>query len=193
MTSTPDGFQRVGEREVHEGHVWRVVVADFTGPDGERFSRDIVRSPGAVGVVPLVFDAEGNPSVVIVEQYRPPYEQRILEVPAGMRDVPGEPPEETARRELIEEAGLAPGRLDLLVELYPSPGMTDSVTSVYLATGCTAAPQALHGPEERDSRLLHLPLEDAVAMIGDGRIRDAKTVVGLLLTDRRLATGDLDP
>ena len=135
VASTADGFRRVGEREVHQGHVWRVVVADFTGPDGEHFARDIVRSPGAVGVVPLVFDAEGNPSVVLVEQYRPPYERRILEIPAGMRDVPGEPPEETARRELIEEAGLAPGRLDLLTEFYPSPGMTDSVCTVYLATG----------------------------------------------------------
>ncbi len=56
---------------VHEGHVWRVVVAEFEGPDGTRFRRDIVRSPGAVAVVPLVFDAEGNPSVVLVEQYRP--------------------------------------------------------------------------------------------------------------------------
>jgi 8-oxo-dGTP pyrophosphatase MutT (NUDIX family) len=186
-----DGFRRVGERQVHQGHVWRVVVADFTGPDGEHFARDIVRSPGAVGIVPLVFDAEGNPSVVVVEQYRPPYERRILEIPAGMRDVPGEVPEETARRELIEEAGLVPGRLDLLIESYPSPGMTDSVTTIYLATGCTAAPRALHGPEEQDSRLLHLPLEDAVTMIGDGRIRDAKTVIGVLLTERRLQTGDV--
>ena len=71
-----------------------------------------MRSPGAVAAVPLVFDAEGNPSVVLVEQYRPPYERAILEIPAGMRDVEGEPTEETARRELVEEAGLAPGRLE---------------------------------------------------------------------------------
>ncbi len=191
MASTADAFRHVDEREVHQGHVWRVVVADFTGPDGGRFTRDIVRSPGAVAVVPLVFDAEGNPSVVIVEQYRPPYEQRLLEIPAGMRDVPGEPPQETARRELIEEAGLSPGRLDPLSELYPSPGMTDSVTTIFLATDCTATPRALHGPEEEDSRLLHLPLEDAVAMVEDGRIRDAKTVIGILLTERRLQAGDV--
>src|SRR5262245_58438197 len=163
--STPDvvdGFRRIADREVHQGHVWNVVVAEFEGPKGQRFARDIVRSPGAVAVVPLVFDAEGNPSVVLMEQYRPPYEERILEIPAGMRDVPGEPTEETARRELIEEAGLAPGRLDPLTEFYPSPGMTDSVCTVYLATGCTAAPRDLHGPEEEDSRLLHLPLDDAL-------------------------------
>lgn len=185
-----DGFRRIADREVHRGHVWNVVVAEFEGPAGERFARDVVRSPGAVAVVPLVFDAEGNPSVVLVEQYRPPYEQRILEIPAGMRDVADEPPEETARRELIEEAGLAPGRLDLLTEFYPSPGMTDSVTTIYVATASTAAPRALHGPEEEHSRLLHLPLEDALAMVEDGRIRDAKTIIGILLTERQLRAGD---
>src|SRR6187549_3077231 len=124
----PAGFRRVGERSVHQGHVWSVAVADFTDPAGGTFTRDIVRSPGAVGVVPLVFDAEGNPSVVLVRQYRPPYERELIEIPAGMRDVEGEPPEETARRELVEEAGLAPATLERLVELYPSPGLTDSVT-----------------------------------------------------------------
>ncbi|MET0146160.1 MAG: NUDIX hydrolase [Ilumatobacteraceae bacterium] len=184
-------FRRIGEREVHAGHVWNVVVADFAGPDGEPFRRDIVRSPGAVGIVPLVFDAEGNPSVVLVEQYRPPYEQRILEVPAGMRDVPGEPTEDTARRELIEEAGLDAGRLDLLTEFYPSPGMTDSVCTLYLATACTSVARDLHGPEEEHSRLLHLPLATALAMVDSGAIRDAKTVIGLLLTDRRMRDGDV--
>ena len=184
-------FRRVGEHDVHQGHVWKVVVADFEGPEGQPFTRDIVRSPGAVGVVPLVFDAEGNPSVVLLRQWRPPYEAVIFEIPAGMRDIPGEPTAETAARELGEEAGLAPGRLDLLTEFYPSPGMTDSVCSVYLATGCTAVPRALHGPEEEHSTLIHLPFEDALAMVDDGRIVDAKTVIGILLTDRRLRAGDL--
>lgn len=184
-------FRHLDDRQVHQGHVWRVVVADFEGPDGTRFQRDIVRSPGAVAIVPLVFDAEGNPSVVLVEQYRPPYERAILEIPAGMRDVVGEPTAETARRELAEEAGLVPERLDLLVELYPSPGMTDSVTTVYLATGCTPVARQLHGPEEEHSRLLHVPLDDAVAMIENGEIADAKSVAGLLLTERRLRANDV--
>ena len=85
----------------------------------------------------------------------------------------------------------AHGRLDLLVELYPSPGMTDSVTTVYLATGCTPAARDLHGPEEEHSRLLHIPLEEAIRMIEQGAIADAKSVAGLLLTDRRLRANDL--
>ena len=187
---TGSGFRRLDDREVHQGHVWRVVVADFEAPDGSRFERDVVRSPGAVAAVPLVFDAEGNPSVVLVRQYRPAYEQELIEIPAGMRDVDGEPPEETARRELAEEVGILPASLELLIELLPSPGLTDSVTTIYLATGCAPVERSLHGPEEEHSEVLHIPLDDAVAMVERGDIADSKSVAGLLLTDRRLRAND---
>lgn len=176
---------------MHQGHVWRVVVADFEDPDGEAFQRDIVRSPGAVGVVPLIFDAEGNPSVVLVRQYRPPYERDIVEIPAGMRDVPGEPASTTAERELVEEVGLVAGAVEHLVDIYPSPGMTDSVTGIFVATDCRATERDVQGPEEEHSVVLHVPLEDALAMIERGEICDAKTVTGLLMVERRLRSGDL--
>ena len=190
MTEPAGYFRRISEHEIHQGYHWRVVVAEFEGPGGERFHRDVVRSPGAVAAVPLVFDAEGNPSVVLLAQYRPPYEREIVEIPAGMRDVDGEPPEETARRELAEEVGLAPGRLDLLIEMLPQPGMSDGTTMVYLATDCSPAPTHPHGPEEEHARLLHVPLADAVAMVETGEITDAKSVAGLLLAERRLRAGD---
>lgn len=185
-----NGFRRLGERVVHEGYVWHVAVADFEAPDGSTFTRDIVRSPGAVGVVPVVFDAEGNASVVLVSQYRPPYERPIIEIPAGMRDIEGEDTAEVARRELIEEAGLSAGRVDLLTEIFPSPGMTDSVTTIYLATECTVVAHDRQGPEEENMELLHVPLDSAIAMIERGEICDAKSVVGLLLTERRLRSSD---
>lgn len=182
-------FGHLGEREVHEGHIWRVVVATFTAPDGQEFERDIVRSPGAVAVVPLLFDPEGNPSVILVEQYRPALDTTVVEIPAGMRDVDGEPAETTARRELIEEAGLDAGRIEHLLDMYPSPGMTDSVTSIFLATDCSPAEQDLQGPEEDHLVVLHLPLDDAIAMIGSGRILDAKTIIGLTAAQRTLQNG----
>jgi nudix-type nucleoside diphosphatase (YffH/AdpP family) len=184
------GFRRLSESKVHQGYVWHVVRAEYEAPDGTRFTRDIVRSPGAVGVVPLMFDAEGNASVVLVAQYRPPYERVVIEIPAGLRDIEGEDSAEVARRELIEEAGLAAGELVLLAEIYPSPGMTDSVTSLYLATNCTPTATDRHGPEEDHMEILHLPLSDALAMIESGEICDAKTVSALLLTDRRLRSAD---
>jgi 8-oxo-dGTP pyrophosphatase MutT (NUDIX family) len=189
VTDVPQ-FRRLSERVVHEGHVWSLALVEFAAPDGSTFTRDIVRSPGAVGVLPLVFDAEGNPSVVLVSQYRPSYERDVLEIPAGMRDVDGEDTAQVARRELIEEAGLDAGRLDLLAEILPSPGMTDSVTTLYLATECTAVPHDRQGPEEAHMQLLHLPLVEAVAMIERGQIVDAKSVVAVLLTERRLRDSD---
>jgi ADP-ribose pyrophosphatase len=163
-----------------------VVVAEFEAPDGRRFRRDIVRSPGSVGVVPLVFDAEGVPSVVLVRQYRPPYERDVIEIPAGMRDVPDEDPAETGRRELVEEAGLAAGAISHLVDMLPSPGMTDSVCSIYLATDCTQVEHDRQGPEEDHMEVLHVPLDEALAMIDRGEIADAKTVCGLFATERRI-------
>lgn len=184
------GFRHSGDRLVHQGYIWHVAVADFVSPDGHAFTRDVVRSPGAVGVVPVVFDAEGNPSVVLLRQYRPAHDEVLLEIPAGMRDVPGEPPDVTARRELVEEVGLSAGELDHLSRLYPSPGMTDAVLEVYLATDLVAVERSTHGPEEDHSEVVHLPLDDALSLVESGAIVDAKTIIGLLLTDRRLAVGD---
>jgi ADP-ribose pyrophosphatase len=182
-------FRRVGERPVYEGRIWRVDVVEVEGPDG-RFERDLVRSRGAVGVVPVLFDPEGVASVVLVRQYRAALDHDLLEIPAGLRDVEGEDPEATARRELVEEVGLAASRLELLTVFANSAGMTDARTHVYLATGLRSVPSDRQGPEEAAMEVVQLPLAEAVAMAGDGRIEDAKTIIGLLLTGRRLADGD---
>lgn len=180
------GFRRTDETVVHQGFIWRLATAEFESPDGERFYRDVVRSPGAVGVVPIWMDSEGVPGVILIRQYRPAYEDFIIEIPAGMRDVPGEPPEDTARRELMEEVGFAAGSLVHLTDLYPAPGMTDSVTTVFLATDLSQTERDLHGPEERHMEVLNVSLADALDWVVSGTIRDAKTVVGLLLAERLL-------
>jgi 8-oxo-dGTP pyrophosphatase MutT (NUDIX family) len=180
-------FQHLGDQVAHRGHIWNVVTARFLDPDGHEFQRDIVRSPGAVGVVPLLVGADGVPIVRLLSQYRPSFDRPIIEIPAGMRDIPGESPTETGRRELIEEAGLAADELIHLIDLYPSPGMTDSVTNIFLATGCTEAPADQQGPEEEHMLVFDVPLGDALGMIDRGDITDAKTVTGLLLAHRHLA------
>ncbi len=184
------GFRHIADRRVHQGHIWHVAVAEFEAPDGHRFERDVVRSPGAVAAVPLILDASGVASVVLVRQYRAPFDDLVLEIPAGMRDVPGEPTETTAARELIEEVGLEAGRLEHLTDIYPSVGMTDSVLTIYLATELRAVDRELHGPEEANSDVVHLSLDDAVQMVIRGEIRDSKTVVGLLLVDRMIRLGE---
>ena len=192
MKAPSPGFRHLGDRLVHQGYVWHVVVAAFEAPDGEMFERDVIRSPGAVGVVPLLFEDDA-PTVVLVRQYRAPLDRYVLEIPAGMRDIADEPPETTAARELIEEAGYSAGRLDFLTEYYSSAGMTDSVLHVYLGTDLVPVPRDLHGPEESLMEVLTMPLSEAVDMVVRGEIHDAKTVIGLLLVERRLREGKLCP
>jgi ADP-ribose pyrophosphatase len=182
------GFERLVERDVHQAHVWRVVTAEFRAPDGRRFVRDLVRSPGAVGVVPIVESSE--PHVVLLHQWRPSVERRVWEIPAGLRDVPGEPEATTAQRELKEEAGYEASELTLLTRMLPSPGLTDSVTTVFLGRGLTPVPPARSGPEEDDLEVALIALDEAIRMIDRGEITDAKTVVGLLLAARHVGGDD---
>jgi ADP-ribose pyrophosphatase len=169
--------------------MWTLVADEFEAPDGERFERHLVRSPGAVAVVPLLFDAEGAPSVVFVDQYRPAFDTNLLELPAGMRDVEGEPPEETARRELVEEVGFDAGQLTFLTEYYPSPGISDATMRVYLGTDLRPAPRETHGPEESHMTVLQLPFADAVRMVENGEIVNAAAVIGILYVARLRGMG----
>lgn len=180
------GFRHLGDRLVHQGYIWHVAVAEFESPTGETFTRDIVRSPGAVAAVPLRHRDDGTPYVTLVRQYRAPFDDVVIEVPAGMRDVADEPLELTAARELVEEVGLQAGSLEHLHAMYPSVGMTDSVLHLFLATDLTEVARETHGPEEAHMDVLHVDLDEAVDMVLRGEIHDAKTVIGLLLVERRL-------
>ena len=184
---TASGFRALDERVVHAWGVWSLVEGRFAAPDDEPFTRTFVRSPGAVGIVPVLFDPEGLPSVVLVRQYRPPLDRLFDEIPAGMRDVDGEPPEVTAQRELGEEVGLRAGRIELLTRFHNSCGLTDAETHVFLATDLAPVVHDRQGPEERAMTVHQMALADAVAAVLAGEITDAKTVTGLLLTERLLA------
>lgn len=179
-------FRHLGDELVHRGYIWNVVSGSFEDPEGRPFTRDIVRSPGAVAVVPVLHDEAGVPHVVLLRQYRAAFDAAIIEVPAGMRDVPDETPEETARRELIEESGYSAGRLVELHQFLPSPGMTDAVLHVYLALDLSPVGRRTHGPEEDHMDVLIVSLESAVEMVTRGEIRDAKATIGLLLAERHL-------
>lgn len=184
---TVRGFRHLEDRPVHHGHIWDVVVATFEDPGGGRFERDIVRSPGAVGVVPVVERHDGELAVVLLAQYRPALGGVSVEIPAGMRDVAGEATVDTARRELTEEVGLVADRVDPLIEIVATPGMSDQLVTLFLATGCERVERAPQGPEELDSEVLEPSLAEAIDWIHTGRIRDAKSVIALLLAERRFA------
>jgi ADP-ribose pyrophosphatase len=177
-------FTPTGEETVHRGWLIRLQHATFLDPDGEPFDRDIVRHPGAVAVV-AVTEAS---SVVLVHQYRPAVDRWLLEIPAGTRDVDGEPSEETARRELAEEVGLAADRLERLVRTANTPGFCDEFTDIYLATGLRPVASDRQGAEERFMEVVEVPLDRFDPMVDDGSIVDAQTILGVGLARRRLAS-----
>jgi ADP-ribose pyrophosphatase len=176
------GFRRLSEETIYRGTVVTMAHGVFEGPAGERFERDIVRHPGAVVVVPLVDDR----SVLLVRQYRAAIGRALLEVPAGKRDVAGEATEVTAARELAEEVGRAAGRIDLLARFYNSPGFSDEFTWLYLARDLTVVDVNPQGVEEQSMTVEEIRLADIDDLIATGELIDAKTIIGLALTARRL-------
>jgi ADP-ribose pyrophosphatase len=176
-------FRKLAEREIYRGHLISLGSARFVGPDGEEFDRDIVHHPGAVSCVPIV---DGT-HVVMVRQFRAAIEGDLLEIPAGKRDVEGEAPELTARRELEEEIGMRAGRLVKLAEFYNSPGFTDEHSFVFMGLDLTevgaADPQ---GPEERVMTIERIALADIPELVATGRLMDAKSIIGISLAREAL-------
>jgi len=180
-----DGFVALGEHLEYRGSVVSVVRARFEGPDGVEFERDVVRHPGAVVVVPLL-DAT---TVLLVRQYRSAIGAELLELPAGKRDVPGEAPEATAARELVEEVGRRAGRLELLAGFYNSPGFCDEHSLLYLATDLEEVGTDRQGVEEQAMSLEAVPLAETDRLLDAGELVDAKTILGLCLARRHLGIG----
>jgi ADP-ribose pyrophosphatase len=175
MSTALPSFRKLAETEVHRSSLITVASARFAGPDGTEFERDIVHHPGAVVVVPLT--AAGT--VLMVRQFRAAVGAELLEVPAGKRDVAGEPTEVTAARELAEEVGRGAGRLDLLARFYNSPGFSDELSWLYLARDLTDVPESRQGAEERAMTVEEVALAHVPAMIRAGEIVDAKSIIGL--------------
>ncbi|NNK91158.1 MAG: NUDIX hydrolase [Acidimicrobiia bacterium] len=171
-----DGFEVVGSRRLASTDLFSFERLHLVDPEGRGFSRDVLRHTGAVAVVPRI-----DNDVVLIRQYRAAAGRALLEIPAGKRDVPGEPPEETARRECAEEVGFTPSRLAPLAEFYTGPGFTDEFMLVYQGDDLTAVPTSPVSHEEVAAEIVRISLEDALGLIRSGEIVDAKTIIGLTL------------
>ena len=178
------GFEPTGEETLFEGRVITLARASFRAPNGESFVREIVHHPGAVAVLPLHDDQ----SITMVRQFRAALGHTILEIPAGLRDVDGEPPIITASRELAEEVGLAAGKLAPLCVFHNSPGFADELVHVFLATDLHSVDLDRQGVEEQHMTIERIPLESVVARIDRGEITDAKTVLAVALVQARSRT-----
>jgi ADP-ribose pyrophosphatase len=129
--------------------------------------------------------------VVLIRQYRHPVGQHLWELPAGLRDADGEPPLETAKRELAEEVQLAADRWSLLLSVNNSPGFSDELVHVFLAEGLHAVDRPdgfVVEHEEADMTVERVPLADAVQRVFDGDIRNSSAVAGILAAAQYRAT-----
>jgi ADP-ribose pyrophosphatase len=178
-------FRVVDSTEIADAGFLTVTRDVVAGPGDESFERHVVHHPGAVVVIPV----DNDESVVLVRQYRVAVRRTLLEAPAGKTDVPGEAPDDTARRELVEEVGLQTGNLVKLAECFNSPGFSDELSQIYLATDLTEVAHARVGPEEAVMTIERVPLSDVDELVARGEIMHATSVIGLLLA-RRYRAGD---
>lgn len=150
----------------------------IVGPDEAEHERTIVRHPGAVCVVPML----SEDTALLVRQFRVATGGDLLEVPAGRRDVDGEPPIETARRELAEEVGMAPAELVPLAEFWNSPGFCTEYMHCFLALSVTdTGMRTPIGAEERAMTTADVELDSVESLVANRELVDAKSIVALLL------------
>lgn len=149
-------------------------------PDGRRATRDIVRPPNAVAIVPINDDGR----IYLVRQYRPAIRRAIYEIPAGIIDH-GERPVLTARRECEEEIGLRPRRLVTLCTFYSAVGFSTGSIRLFLAQGLIAGRNRRHDATEF-LQVHAVPFEQAYRWVLSNRIVDAKSIIGILWAGQRL-------
>ncbi len=153
----------------------RLIRVDSESWDGHEF--EVVRHPGAAAVLPMTSGGD----VMLVRQFRPPIRQTLLEIPAGILDVPGEDAATCAARELFEETGFRHDSIEFLGGIYTSAGFADEYIHLFVAT---TRPDP-DGTPEAGIELLRKPFDEMVAEARAGRIRDAKTALALLLAAAR--------
>jgi ADP-ribose pyrophosphatase len=171
------------KERVYEGKLLKIDREEVALPGGKHATLESIRHPGAAAVVPFLSDGQ----VVLIRQYRHAAGGYLIEIPAGKLDA-GEAPERCALREVEEETGYAPGRIDLLGSILTTPGFTDEVIWLYEAHDLKFVQQRLEADEVIETLLL--PFSEAVARVRRGEIRDAKTVSALLLAWARRVDGD---
>jgi len=184
--------QVVDTRLVHHGRYLDVRIDTIQRADGTTGTRDVVKHPGAVAV--LALDADDR--LLLVRQWRIPAGRAMLEIPAGTLDVHDgvtEDPDIAARRELEEETGSRAGSWRRLASFWTAPGFATELMHLYLATGL----ESVHGDDrlapDEDERLelSRFTIDEALALVDEGEIVDAKSMLGILWLERLRRAGEL--
>lgn len=169
-----EGFETLHREAVFEGKVVRLYVDKVRLPNGEKAEREVIEHMGAVGMVAV--DEKGG--IYLVKQYRHATGEELLEIPAGKLS-PGEAPIDCAKRELMEEIGFEARDWEQLASFYTSPGFSNEMLYLYLATRLEKGQASPDDDEFLE--VIHVPLGEALAMIGRSEIKDAKSIAGIAL------------
>ena len=189
MPEAPDGtvlrdeagsWPVAGSAVLASGHIVTLRQDDVQLPDGEQVVREVVEHPGAVAIVAL----DETDRVLMIRQYRHPVRATLWELPAGLRDVAGEPPLETARRELLEEAGYLAADWHVLADYLSSPGISTERVRIYLARDLTLVPDGqrdyVRQHEEAYLTVAWMPLAEAAQAVLAGALHNGVAIVGIL-------------
>jgi 8-oxo-dGDP phosphatase len=184
MSDDSPTYRVLSTETVYQGRALGVRVDHVAMAEGSEAVREVAVVDDAVAIVAL----DGDRRVCLLRQYRHPFGEYLLELPAGKMDVDGEAPLATARRELQEEAALSSDRWRELTCFQNSVGWSTERTHVFLAEAVRAgaAPDFLATHEEADMEVAMVPLDEALRMVNVREISDAKTIIGLLLANETL-------
>ncbi|GAA0443894.1 NUDIX hydrolase [Lentibacillus halophilus] len=164
---------------IYDGNIIQLQVDDVLLPDENISKRELIKHPGAVGIIPITKDNK----IVFVKQYRKPLEKALVEIPAGKLE-DAEDPQVTARRELEEETGYKAGSLDFVVSFYTSPGFADEIMHLYVTKDIEPLKDALPGDADEFVERVELTLDEAKQYVNEQRIHDAKTNYAILYLER---------
>jgi len=157
---------------IYEGRAVNLRIDTVKTAGGRETTREIVEHSDCVAIIAI--DADDN--ILLVSQYRKAVEKELLEIPAGGID-PGEDPVTTVRRELREETGYLPRKVERLGGFYSTPGYCTEYLYLYLATDLT--PDQLHAEDTENISLVRVPVSQVSSLIASGSICDAKSIAGL--------------
>jgi len=168
-------YEKTIESEVkYKGRILSVRKDKVLLPDGKEATREIIQHNGGVGVVAITDEGK----ILLIKQFRKPTEEVLIEIPAGKLEI-NEDPEACATRELEEETGKIPKSIKLLTKFYPSPGYSSEILYIYFSDQLENGKVNLDEGEHVET--FEVTLEEALNMIKSGEIKDAKTIIGILL------------
>ena len=180
MKDEPAHWPVVSSAELLRGRLITVRTDKVRMPDNNLAERELVIHPGAVAVLAL----DDASRVLLIRQYRHPVGRLLWEIPAGLRDVAGEPPWQTARRELLEEAGYRARDWRVLADYFSSPGYSTERLRVFLARDLEFVPEAERDfvPEDEETQLVSawLPLDEAVRKVFAGDLHNGVAALAIM-------------